>query len=325
MSPDDRPQSFILRIYCEYQKPGVIKIRKETGKVMDVREANIIKRKFNQIDKPTEEDIFLYTEAMDYLIRETKDPHAMFDLGGYFYGNKRFDLALKYYEMAAEYKLPYAYEGLGYIWYYGRTGKRDFEKAFHYYSLAKEAGILEAAVKVADMYKNGYYVEADYEKYKQIIRELYPKVSRARYLNEPRPEVYTRYARIRKEEGKEKHAIWLLRKAKEFQAQRLKYNAFFGDINIMMWLIDDLYEMKKFDLSNFDLFDCFWLLRNPVTIGFRYEDMNLKISAGEHDGIIAIRWENEIYPSREDFFAKAMLGDTRLMSIYDELYGFEVL
>ena len=249
----------------------------------------------------------------------------MVELGGYYYEHRNFDLALKYYELAAEYNNLYAISNLGYIWYYGRTGERNYEKAFYYFDRARQMGDLIAAYKVADMYKNGYHVEADYEKYKQIIRELYPKVSRARYLNEPLPEVYTRYARIRKEEGKEKHAIWLLRKAKEFQAQRLKYNAFFGDINIMMWLIDDLYEMKKFDLSNFDLFDCFWLLRNPVTIGFRYEDMNLKISAGEHDGIIAIRWENEIYPSREDFFAKAMLGDTRLMSIYDELYGFEVL
>ena len=93
----------------------------------------------------------------------------------------------------------------------------------------------------------------------------------------------------------------------------------------MMWLIDDLYGMKEFDQSNFDLFDCFWLLRHPVTIGFRYEDMTLKISAEEHDGVMAVRWGNEIYPSREDFFAKAMLDDTRLMSIYDELYGFEVL
>ncbi len=292
---------------------------------MNKQEANIIRHNFDRISEPTEEEIFLYTEAMDYLIREDKDPHAMLDLGGYYYGNKRFDLALKYYEMAAEYKLPYAYEGLGYIWYYGRTGKRDFEKAFHYYSLAMEAGILEAAVKIADMYKNGYFVEPDHEKYKQIIRELYPKVSRARYLSDPLPEVYTRYAMIRKEEGKVKHAIWLLRKAKEFQAQRLQNSAFFGNINIMMWLIDDLYEMKKFDPSNFDLYDCFWLLRHPVTIGFRYYDMDLKIYAEERNGITAIRWGDEIYPSREDFFAKAMLDGTRLMSLYDELYDFEVL
>ena len=124
---------------------------------MNERETYLIRNRFRMNEKPSEEDIFLYTEAMDYLIYELKNPQAMLELGGYYYEKKYFDLALKYYEMAAEYKLPYAYEGLGYIWYYGRTGRRDFEKAFHYYSLAKEAGITEAAVKVADMYKNGYF------------------------------------------------------------------------------------------------------------------------------------------------------------------------
>ena len=287
-------------------------------------EAAKIRNKFRTIDKPSEEDIFLYTEAMDYLIYENKDPHAMLDLGGYYYEQKRFDLALKYYEMAAEYKIPYAYEGLGYIWYYGRTGKRDFEKAFHYYSLAKEAGITEAAVKVADMYKNGYFVEQNYEKYKEIIEELYPKVRKAQTLGEPLPEVFTRLAMIRKEEGRFNEAIRLLLEAKDFQAQRLKYNAFFGDINIMKWLIDDLYEIAPFDDEDFDLFDCMWLLQEPVTISFYYEGTKLTIKAEEENGELAIHWLNDVYPDRDDFYAKAMWGKQRLMSIYDELYNFEV-
>lgn len=294
---------------------------------MDIREANSIQRNFERMENPSEEDIFLYTEAMDYLIRETADPADMLNLGSYYYEKKHFDLALKYYEMAAEYKLPNAYEGLGYIWYYGRTGKRDFEKAFHYYSLAKEAGITEAAVKVADMYKNGYYVEQDYEKYKAIIEELYPKVIKARYLNEPVPEICTRLAMIRKEEGNIDEAVRLLYQAKNFQAQRLRYNNFFGDINIMKWLIDDLYEMTEFDEYDFDLFDCMWLLRGQesVTIGFFYKDMPLTIEAVVENGELTIRWGNEVYPDRDEFYAKAMVGDQRLMSLQDDLYGFEVL
>ena len=291
---------------------------------MDVREASKIRNRFRSKDDPSDEDAFLYTEAMDWLIYENKDPHAMLELGGYYYGNKYFDLAQKYYEMAAEYKLPYAYEGLGYIWYYGRTGSRDFEKAFHYYSLAKEAGITEAAVKVADMYKNGYYVEQDLEKYKEIIEELYPKVIKARYRNEPVPEVCTRLAMIRKGEGRINEAIRLLLQAKGFQAQRLRNNAFFGDINIMKWLIDDLYEMTSFHEDDFDLFDCMWLLRGPVTIRFRHEGAKLTVKAVEENGILAIHWLDEVYADRDDFYARAMWGDQQLMSIYDELYGFEV-
>ena len=297
---------------------------------MDLREANSIRRSFERSDKHSEEDIFLYTEAMDYVIRETADPKAMMVLGGYYYEQKHFDLALKYYEMAAEYKLPNAYEGLAYIWYYGRTGRRDFEKAFHYYSLAKETGIMEAAVKVADMYKNGYHVERDYGKYKEIIEELYPKVIKARYLNEPVPEVCTRLAMIRKEEGNIDEAVRLLYQAKDFQAQRLRYNNFFGDINIMKWLIDDLYGMIEFDQDDFDLFDCMWLLRGQesVTIQLFCEDApdtSQTIEATVENGELTIHWGEEVYPDRDGFFAKAMLGDQRLMSLQDDLYGFEVL
>lgn len=294
---------------------------------MDIREANHIRRNFEQADKHSEEDIFLYTEAMDYLIHETADPKVMMSLGGYYYDNKQFELAQKYYEMAAEYKLPNAWEGLGYIWYYGRTGRRDFEKAFHYYSLAKEAGIMEAAVKVADMYKNGYFVEQNYAKYKEIIEELYPKVIKARYLYEPLPEVCTRLAMIRKEQGEIDEAVRLLYQAKDFQAQRLRYNNFFGDINIMKWLIDDLYEIIEFDREDFDLFDCMWLLRGqePVTIGFFYDDTPLRIEANVENGETAICWGEEVYPDRDTFYARAMLGDQRLMSLQDDLYGFEVL
>ena len=294
---------------------------------MDIREAHRIQRNFEGMDDPSEEDIFLYTEAMDYLIRETADPKVMLSLGGYYYEQKIFPLALKYYEMAADYKMPNAWEGLGYIWYYGRTGKRDFEKAFHYYSLAKEAGITEAAVKVADMYKNGYYVEQNFEKYREIIEELYPKVIRARYLNEPVPEVCTRLAMIRKEEGNINEAVRLLYQAKDFQAQRLKYSNFFGGINIMKWLIDDLYELTRFDDEDFDLFDCMWLLdgQESVTIRFYYGDAPQTIKAVVENGEPAIHWGEEVYPDRDAFYARAMLDGQRLMSLQDDLYGFEIV
>ena len=51
---------------------------------MDIREANSIRREFERADSHSEEEIFLYTEAMGYLIRETADPHVMMALGGFY-------------------------------------------------------------------------------------------------------------------------------------------------------------------------------------------------------------------------------------------------
>ena len=143
---------------------------------MTIFEANKIRNNYYQLTNPTDDDRFLYTEALDFLISETKSPDVMVELGAFYYEQKRFDLALKYYELAAEYDNIYAISDLGYIWYYGRTGSIDYEKAFHYFDKARKMGDLVAAYKVADMYRNGYYVEKDPDKYKAIIEELYSQL-----------------------------------------------------------------------------------------------------------------------------------------------------
>lgn len=291
---------------------------------MTISEANGIKDAFYGKRNPSEDDIFLFTEALTYLIEETKDPHYMMELGGYYYEERRFDLALKYYELAAEYKLVEAYECLGYIWYYGRTGQRDYEKAFKYFSLAKDAGHLVSAYKIADMYKNGYYVEKDYEKYKAIIEELYPKVQNAEFLEDPLPEIFTRLARIRTEEGRTDEAVDLYLEAKDFQAQRISYNDFFGDLNIMMWLIDDLYKIIPFDYDNFDFYDLYYLLTKPCTVSFCKGHGGYIINVTEEEGAVAIEFGGKWFRTREEFFGKATLGGEKLTSIYADLYGFEV-
>ena len=92
---------------------------------MTILEARNICRNYYDLTNPSEEDRFLLAEALDFLITETKDPDYMVELGGMYYEQRRFDLALKYYEMAAEYDNLYAISDLGYIWYYGRAGKES--------------------------------------------------------------------------------------------------------------------------------------------------------------------------------------------------------
>ena len=107
---------------------------------MTIQEAQIIVDRFHRNNgNYTEEEFFLYTEAAGFLIHETKDSEIMLNLGGYYYDQKRYELALKYYEMAMAHGNGDAAIGLGYIWYYGRTGTVDYEKAFHYFD---EGGIL---------------------------------------------------------------------------------------------------------------------------------------------------------------------------------------
>ena len=293
---------------------------------MTIKEARkIVEKHANNTKRVSEEDFFMFTEAMDFLINEEHRPEDMMYLGGVYYETKRFDLALKYYEMAATYDYDEAYECLGYIWYYGRTGERDYKKAFENFSKMMEKGHLVATYKVADMYKNGYYVEKDMAMYEKIMEELYPKVLTCRNLFDPVPEVFTRLAGIRRNQGKIDEAVSLYLKAKFFLAQRIRYNAFFGNLNIMKWLVDDLYELIEFDEEYFDFYDLYYLLKTPHKIAFDYDNEVYSLESVMEGSECVVHFNGKWFYSRDDFFKDAYIKDKKLTTIYDEIYGFEVI
>jgi len=251
----------------------------------------------------------------------------MMYLGGVYYDMKNFDLALKYYEMAASMDYDEAYECLGYIWYYGRTGERDYKKAFEYFTKMMDKGNLVATYKVADMYKNGYYVDKNMDKYKAIIESLYSKVLDCSNVFDPVPEVFTRLAHIRMEEDRNEEAVELFLRAKDWLAQRIQYNAFFGNLNIMKWLIDDLYGLIEFDEDYFDFFDLYYLLKSPHKISFEYKEKIQNLESVMEGDECTVCFNGKWFRSRDDFFKDALIVGTniKLTSVYRDLYAFEVI
>ena len=297
---------------------------------MTKKEAQNIAYEFSRNTNPTEDEIFLFTEAMKYLIEEDKSPKDMVYLGGFYYEIKKFDLALKYYEMAATYDYPVAYECLGYIWYYGRTGEKDYKKAFEYFTKASEKGNIVAKYKLADMYKNGYYVEKNQAKYEEIVNELYEYLKdyandESLYPHLPIPEIYTRLARIKKDAKQFEEATKLYLEAKANLAERIRHNAFFGNLNIMMWLIDDLYEITDFDNDNFDFFDMYYLLKTPHKIKFMYENKEYFIESVMEGNECAVKFNDKWFHNRSDFFSNATISEEKLNHIFYDLFGFEVI
>ena len=291
---------------------------------MTIPEARKLCRDFYDLTNPTEDDEFVYTEALSFLIDQTKNSDYMVELGAFYYGKKQFDLALKYYELAAEYGNRYAISNLGYIWYYGRTGEKDYEKAFYYFDKARQAGDIIAAYKIADMYKNGYFVEKDHDKYRSIIEELYPKVKNARMLEDPLPEIFTRLARIRTDEGDVDEALRLYGIARDFLAQRIRINPFFGNLNIMKWMIGDIYRLREFDPGNMELYDLYHVFKGPAKVLFSFEDKEYEAESVKEEGGIVIRFDGKWFRDVDEFFKKAELDGELLTTRYEELYDFEV-
>ncbi len=290
---------------------------------MDISTAYANIREYYSIPCPTEDDEFVHVESLKFLIEETKDPLFIFNLGEYYYEKRKFDLALKYYEMAAEMGLPEAEECLGYIWYYGRTGEKDYKKAFKYFEKGMKRGDMISAYKVADMYKNGYCVEKDHDKYKEIIEELYERIQTISDEYKPIPEVYTRLAKIRADEGDTKEAVRLYKEAKFYLASRLTRSSFFGNINIMNWLICDLYKLVEPEYDNLDLYDLYYILTEPHEITFRYNRETYTVSSVMENDECVINFGDSWFKTPADFMSKAKIDGVPITTLYDELYMFE--
>ena len=291
---------------------------------MNARTAKKIVFDFYDISCPTEEDRFQFCEAMEYIIEKEKLPEFITGFGNYYYEQLRFDLALRYYEMAAEMNYVPAYECLGYIWYYGKTGKVDYKKAYEYFSIAMEDGSLVASYKIADMYKNGYYVRKDEKKSIEIVEGVYEKVKDSVFLGDPVSAVSLRLARIRKEQGRREEAIDLLLQAKHFQKSIVNYHSFFADLKMMEDVVLELYSLVDFDEHDMDLFDLIYLFQKPASVTFWYKQEQYEIEAITSSGKICIRFEGKIYPSMFDLLQNGKIGNVRLPAAGRIMHGFEI-
>ena len=292
---------------------------------MTILEAQTLVRHFYQLVNPGEEDRFLVEEALHYLIEETGDPDCMETLGGLYYEQQQFDLARKYYEMAAEYDSTYALLGLGYIWYYGRTGERNYEKAFRYFDRAREKGDLNAAYKVADMYRRGYYVDRDPAEFQKIIEELYEKLKSDRNAYSKAPEVFVRMAEIRRAEGRTEEALSLYEKARPMIARRIADSGFFGDRTIMKEIIESIYDLRPAGSGTIDLYDLYQLLQEPCLVRFRYENSLFEVQALEEEGTVVIRFGSRWFRTVDAFMEGAEIDGQPLTILYEEFHAFEVV
>ncbi len=292
---------------------------------MNLYEARSICNRFDNTDNISDEDFFLYTEAMHYLINETQDPNCMCQLGCAYNGRKDYELALKYFELALAHGNEFANLCLGYIWMYGRIGFFDYKKAFEYFSALPHD--VNAQYKIADMYKNGLYVMKDSHKYKEIIERLYREVKDDDDDDgySCKAEISLRLAEIRADEGETEEAVFLYRDAKSIMAERMIYDTFFGHIDIMHRIIDNLYRLTDVNKKNFDLYDLFELLKKPVRIRFEYNDEQFMIESVAEDEGMAICFNDKWFRDTVDFFEKAEIDGERLTTISWELNEFEVI
>lgn len=273
---------------------------------MTIPEAEIIWENFHEKQGHySEEDFFLFTEAAQFLIRETRNVYYIYWLGAAYEAHKEFKLAYKYFQMAADMIYPDAFESLGYIWYYGRLGETDYKKAFECFSKAK--GILNAEIKIADMYHRGYYVEKDEAKYKDIIESLYKRCKKRDDWDHSA--LCVRLAEIREQEGNTEEAIKFWREAKRILTILISDYSFFGTYNVLCSAVRHLYKLIPLDTDHLDLYDLYEVLRKPAKVQFTYQKKKYTIEATEEpDGSVAVCFNGKWFRSVEDMMMKAEIN-----------------
>lgn len=130
------------------------------------------------LNSASEEDVSKYRSLIETLAEE--DNIVALDALGYacYGGNRAFpcdwnraeQCFLKLTELTDETFYP---NTLGYIYYYGRTGKPDYEKAFYYFSIGAIGGVYESQYKIADMLIKGIPYVKNIELAGDILERIY--------------------------------------------------------------------------------------------------------------------------------------------------------
>jgi tetratricopeptide (TPR) repeat protein len=278
----------------------------------------------------------MFEEAMSFLIETYHDPASMHNLAFHYLEKRRHDLELKYLEMAAEYDFPNSLEELGYIWYYGQTGEVDYKKAYEYFERASKCDndsvVAWSRHKLADMYHNGYYVEKDEARYRQIVEELYAdmtepdgKYYRHFFGGMPYADVAWRLGKIRAEEGRVEEALVILEKARKVLSEDIRSNpSWWGNIEVMDDITTLANEISSEDKARLDIYDLYWISKNICKVAFLYNDRRfiIDITPGEEGNIIG--FDNKWYRNARGFFEKAEIDGKKIVFIYDEICDMEV-
>lgn len=107
----------------------------------------------------------LVVALYEYALDMDPDPVIINNFGSLYYngrlGEIDYEKAMKYYDMADKAGCTIATKNLAYHYYYGFGTEVNYELAFKYFTKAALLGRYGAMAKLGDMYRYGYYVEKD--------------------------------------------------------------------------------------------------------------------------------------------------------------------
>ena len=287
---------------------------------------------FYGLDDPTADEQFRFAEAMEYLIRTSRDPEdkkAMsYNLAMYYRGIKNFALEKKYLEICAELGDPSGKEQLGFLWYYGPGDEQNYERAFHYFEDCKTR---RGLYMMADMYRCGQYVPRDPEKSREIIEDLFAGVLPEK--DDPRfykttlfPEVALRLVQTDLEDGEATDFdLGCLSDARRILSIRQQTRPFWGNIKLMRKILETTEEMRGSDRSLADLYDLLLFRETNAAVTFDHAGTRHRLDIFENEGETVYQLGQKWFHGAEDFLEKARIDQKRITTLYKQISDISVL
>lgn len=290
-----------------------------------------IVKKYTNKDNLSDEEDFLFSEAMDYIVNNSpKDIHiAAYNFGSYYMEIERYDMALKYFMISANTGSAMACSEIGIIYYYGLSGQIDYKKAYQYLRIAENMHWKNGSYLIADMYRYGLYLEQDYNKYDDIISDLFDWAEEDTNSFHSIPEIFFREAEIIVSSGSSEAMVAgknMLLYAEEvikdriFRKKRKRINRL--DIQTLRDIQDILYVEILQEAWIKDIFDLDLSGRHGINKGIVVEYKNKKYSIAieqEEDGSYSIGFLGKWYRNMADFIERAILDNHTMCALYEQL------
>ena len=285
----------------------------------------------------TEEKAFIQEELCKYIYEQSKDSQYLVIIASNI-EDKNPELVEKIYKQAIADGDEHSCFYLANLYYSGKLGRPDYEKAFTYYSraaLTKQKGNgsfedpvtsvhNEAKLKLAMMYRNGIFVVKDFDRYEQIVNEVYEEVKDKEW-HEERYFGLIAKAKLEIEKGNFEEGINLLFDARIdiascFDAAQMK-----DALEDLKEVNDLIYAFIELDLTEIDALDITELLKYPLDLSFTYQNEQYGLKTIEENGGIIIEFEGRYYKDVIEFIMNAKIGDEFFRAALFKTDNWEVI
>lgn len=261
---------------------------------------------------------FQYQYYLNNVQHDASLEATIYNLGMHYFNLEAYELSLKYIKLACKYS-TLGYSTLGDFYYYGLSVPIDYKKAYECYMKANV--YRNSKLKIADMYRYGYYVTKDIDTFVDMIIDI-------AYLYDETllkfPDIVRRLGDVYYIKNEYDLAIKLYLYAKDGYKDILKTDLNFVNINEIRDTIISLYELIEFNKDCFDLYDCFYYLDKPSTVYFTYQSKKHKFKTFLNNNQLIVSMDNNYYHSFNSLLLKAKINNHYLTSISDKLEDFSI-